>query len=230
VATKLLLIDDDVSSCQMLQMALTQEGFQVALAHDAASGLHKAYTFSPDVVILDVSLPDKDGWQVCRCLHETLDVPILVLTALSSQEDIVKGLDLGADDYVIKPVGPDELTARIRALLRRVDGFHGNEVSQHEPDVIQGNVVVYFDKCQVFVGGKRVHLTSTELHLLSVLVQHRGCVVSHASLLTQVWGPEHASELRLLRLYINYLRRKLERNPSKPSLIRSEWGVGYRFG
>jgi two-component system KDP operon response regulator KdpE len=157
------------------------------------------------------------------------DVPILMLTALSSQEDVVKGLDLGADDYVIKPVSPGELTARIRALLRRADGCHGNEASHHEPVVIHGNVVIYFDKCQVSVEGKRVHLTPTEVHLLSVLVQHRGRVVSHESLLTQVWGPEYASELHLLRLYIGYLRRKLERDPSKPRLISAEWGVGYRF-
>jgi DNA-binding response OmpR family regulator len=230
MAAKLLLIEDDVASCEMLRLILTKEGFQVAVAHDATYGLQEAYALNPDVVILDVMLPDRDGWQVCRYLRETSDVPIMMLTALSSQEDLVKGLDLGADDYIIKPVTPDELVARIRALLRRASERNRTEANQRQSVFMYDNVVIHFDKREVIVDSKPVHLTPTEFHLLSVLVQHRGQVVSHESLLTQIWGRRHVNNLSILQSYVSCLRRKLEKDPSKPSLLRTEWDVGYRFG
>jgi two-component system KDP operon response regulator KdpE len=230
LSAKLLLVDDDVSLCKSLQLMFAKEDYQVEVAHNGVSGLQKAYALKPDAVILDVMMPDMDGWQTCRRLREMSDVPIIMLTALGSGEHVVEGLNLGADDYVVKPVSYEILSARIRALLRRgslpsVEGGHGRG-----PILTYDNLVIDFSKHEVTVDGKRVSLSPTEFRLLSVLARHQGRVLPHAFLLTEVWGPEYVGEMDYLRLYVSYLRRKVERDPSKPSLIQSEWGVGYRLG
>jgi DNA-binding response OmpR family regulator len=152
-----------------------------------------------------------------------------MLTALGSEENVVKGLELGADDYLVKPVTMKELGARVKALLRRAYGNNGSpteisKIIQHE------GLVIDFDKHEVTLRDNRIDLSPTEFKLLSCLVKHKGRVLPHDFLLTQVWGPEYAGELDHLRLYISYLRKKIEKNPSKPELIQNEWGVGYRFG
>jgi DNA-binding response OmpR family regulator len=226
----LLLIDDDPLFCQVIQFALVQKCFEVEVAHDGLSGLEKASTLKPDVVLLDIRLPDISGWEVCSRLREMTGIPIIMLTGLGAEEHIVEGLDLGADDYIIKPVTPEELVARIGAVLRRASPWNGGNAASFQHIFRHANLIIDFERHQVTVDGKRVCLTRTEYRLLSVLARHRGQVLTHEALLLQAWGPEHVAEIHHLHLYINYLRRKLETDPSRPRLIRSEWGVGYYFG
>lgn len=228
----LLLIEDDVTLCEALRFMLTKKGFQVEVAHSAIGGLQKAYAVKPDAVILDIMLPDLDGWQTCARFREMSDVPIIMLTALGSEENVVKGLNLGADDYIVKPVTAEELSARVRALLRRVSRSNspGSSGNGRGPIFTYDNLVIDFDKHEVTVEGKRIDLSPTEFRLLSVMARHKGRMLPHEFLLTEVWGPEYVGEIDYLRLYISYLRRKIEKDPSNPNLIHNEWGVGYRFG
>jgi DNA-binding response OmpR family regulator len=230
--TAVLIIDDDTLLCEALRLMLSKMDFKVEVANDAITGLRKAYAFKPDVILLDIMMPSMDGWQTCQRFREMSDVPIIMLTALDSQENVVKGLDLGADDYIVKPVVASELAARIRAVLRRTSRSNapaGNG-NGREPIFKQDSLVIDFDKYEVTVEDERVDLTPTEFKLLSVLARYKGRVLPHEFLLTEVWGPEYVGEIDYLRLYISYLRRKLEKDKSKPSLIHNEWGIGYRFG
>jgi two-component system KDP operon response regulator KdpE len=209
---------------------LIKSGFQVEVAHNGISGLKKAYALKPDAVLLDIMLPDMDGWQVCRRIREMSDIPIIMLTALGSDENVVERLNLGADDYIVKPVAVEELIARIRALLRRTLRSNPKERKHREPIFTYDYLVIDFDKYEVTVAGKKVRLSPTEFRLLSVLSRYQGRLLPHKFLLSEVWGPEYVSEEEYLRLYISYLRRKIETDPSNPRLIHNEWGVGYRFG
>ena len=174
-------------------------------------------------------MPGMDGWQTCQRFREMTDVPIIMLTALGSQDNVIKGLNLGADDYLVKPVTAQELAARIRALLRRVSRTNGNG-QKKQPILTQDNLVIDLNKYEVTLDGERVDLSPTEFRLLAVLAKYKGRVLPHEFLLTEVWGAEYSGEIDYLRLYISYLRRKLERDPSNPTLIHNEWGIGYRFG
>jgi len=230
VQKQILVIDDDETLQKNLDDILTSLGYKVAIAGTAVEGLQKAYNSKPDLIILDVMLPGMDGWQTCQRFREMSNVPILMLTALGSEEDVVKGLEMGADDYVVKPVTMRELGARIKALLRRSE-FSSDESGLDLSKFIQyQDLIIDFDKHEVTRNNKRIDLSPTEFKLLSCLVKHQGRVLPHEFLLTQVWGSEYTGELDHLRLYISYLRRKIEQNPSKPDLIKNEWGIGYRFG
>jgi two-component system KDP operon response regulator KdpE len=226
--TRILVIDDDQLWCEALKLTLTKKGFKVELAHDGISGLQKAYATNPDVILLDIMMPGMDGKEVCTRFREMADIPVIMLTALNSPEQMIEGLDLGADDYIHKTVTPEELVARIKAVLRRTPDSHlssgRDAIFQHE------HLFVDFHKREVIVNGERIDLSPTEYKLLSVLIRYRGRVLPHDFLLTEVWGPDHIGETRALRLYIGYLRRKLEKDPENPSMIFSEWGIGYRFG
>jgi DNA-binding response OmpR family regulator len=226
---KILVIDDDLILQQTVAENLRTLGYEVDMASKAIEGLQKAYETKPDLIILDVMLPGMDGWQTCRRFREMSTVPIMMMTALGTEDNVVKGLELGADDYLVKPVTLKELGARVKALLRRAYSSNGtiseiSKIIQHE------NLVIDFDKHEVMMDDKRIDLSPTEFKLLSCLVKHKGRVLPHEFLLRQVWGEEYSGELDHLRLYISYLRRKIEVNPSKPELIQNEWGVGYRFG
>jgi two-component system KDP operon response regulator KdpE len=229
MTVKVLLVDDDQAWCHLVDMMLTQKGFQIDIAHNALSGLQRAYASKPDLILLDIMMPGMDGRETCRRFREMTDVPIILLTALSATGVVVEGLELGADDYIIKPVTADVLEARIRAVLRRTSRQppNGSDVG---PVFTYANLVIDFENRQVSVAGKGVELTPIEFSLLSVLVRNRGRVLSHEFLLREVWGPQYIGEMSYLRLYIRYLRRKLEKDPANPQLIHSEWGVGYRFG
>jgi two-component system KDP operon response regulator KdpE len=229
MSTTILLVDDDVLLCNTFHMVLTDMGFSVEMAHTGVDGLKLAYSLQPDVILLDVMMPEMDGWEACRRFKEMCDVPIIMLTAVDSQDNVIKGLDLGADDYIIKTVTSEELGARIRAVLRRASRSNVSSGKQ-KPIITQDNLVIDFDKHEVTVDSNRIDLSPTEFRLLSVLARHKGRVLPHGYLLTQVWGPEYIGEIDYLRLYISYLRRKLEKDPSNPNLIYNEWGVGYRFG
>lgn len=227
--SKVLFIDDDHELCELIQLMLTEMGFEVEVANNGLAGLQKAYSFKPDVIVLDVMMPNMDGWQTCARFREMTDVPIIMLTALGSQEEVIKGLNLGADDYLVKPVTANELAARIKAVLRRVSRSDNNG-HRKEAILSQDNLVIDLDKYEVTLSGERVDLSPTEFKLLSVLVKYKGRVLPHEFLLTEVWGVEYIGEIDYLRLYISYLRRKLEVDPSNPALIHNEWGIGYRFG
>jgi DNA-binding response OmpR family regulator len=229
MSTRILLVDDDELLCQSFQLILNDMGFDVDLAHTGVEGLKKAYSLQPDVILLDVMMPDMDGWETCQRFKEMCDVPIIMLTAIDAQENVIKGLDLGADDYIVKTVTSEELGARIRAVLRRAN--RSNVASgKQKPIITQDNLIIDFDKHEVTVDNERIDLSPTEFRLLSVMARHKGRVLPHDFLLTQVWGPEYIGEIDYLRLYISYLRRKLEKDPANPTLIFNEWGVGYRFG
>lgn len=226
--TRVLVIDDDPLWCEALSLTLTNKGFQVDVAYDGLGGLQKAYSTSPNLILLDIMMPGMDGKEVCTRFKEMADIPIIMLTALDSPGQMIEGLDLGADDYVQKTVTPDELVARIRAVLRRMPGNHisngRDSIFKHE------HLFIDFNKREVMANDERVDLSPTEYKLLSTLVRYRGRVLPHDFLLSEVWGPDHIGETRALRLYIGYLRRKLEKDPANPTLILSEWGIGYRFG
>jgi two-component system KDP operon response regulator KdpE len=171
-------------------------------------------------------MPEMDGWEVCRRLVEISNVPILMLTARGAEADIVKGLRLGADDYLAKPFSVAEFTARIQALLRRA----GSRSQTDKPDAYSvGNLTIDLSRRLVMRGGEVVDLTPTEFKLLQCFVTHRDRVLPHQFLLTEVWGPEYSGETSYLKLYVSYLRKKIEEDPANPELIVTEWGVGYRF-
>ena len=230
MTTKILLIEDDFVLSETMRLMLTKKGFTVEVAGDAITGLQKAYALKPDVILLDIMLPGMDGWQALSRFREMSDVPIIMLTAVGSDDKIVKGLDMGADDYIVKPVTADELTARIRALLRRVSPSENSNGGRRGQILTIDYLTIDFDKHEVSVDGNRVDLSPTEFRLLSVLARNKGRMLPHEFLLNEVWGPEYTGDIDYLRLYISYLRRKLEKNLKKPSLIHNEWGVGYRFG
>lgn len=221
----ILIIDDDADLAKIVQINLEREGFKTVIASSGVEGLQKAYSSQPDLVILDIMMPGMDGWTTCRRLREISDVPIIMLTARGMESDIVKGLELGSDDYIVKPFGTKELLARIHALLRRAD----SSATKRPPIFSDGELTVDFAKRTVTVRGDQVDLTPTEFKLLSTFVQNEGRVLPHRFLLTQVWGPEYADEVNYLKLYVRYLRQKIEEDPSNPNYILTEWGVGYRF-
>jgi two-component system KDP operon response regulator KdpE len=226
MSVTVLLIDDDVDMCDLMKMALTPYDMRVEVAHDGLAGVQQVYRTQPDVILLDIMMPNLDGWETCRRIREMSDVPIIILSALNRQDAIIRGLNIGADDFICKPIVPETVVARINAVVRRTakaDAFN-------LPVVKQDNVIVDLFKYEVKVDGNRVRLSRTEFKLLAALVKRKGRVLSHQQLLKEVWGGEYIGEIDQLRLYISYLRRKLERDPASPRLIQTEWNVGYRFG
>jgi two-component system KDP operon response regulator KdpE len=225
---RILVIDDDRGLVELLKTILEFRKYQVMVAYNGREGLRTAYETRPDLVILDVMMPGMDGWDVCRRLREISDVPIIMLTACANQKEIVQGLTIGADDYLTKPFSSEELNARIQAVLKRSND--GRSRGSNPPLYSNGQLTIDFDRRIVQVRGKKVNFTPTEFRLLSCLVRNEGRVLPHQYLLTEVWGPDHASELDYVKHYIRYLRNKIEENPSQPRYILTEWGVGYRFG
>lgn len=221
---RILLIDDDAELPGVVGVALEREGFEVIMAPDGPEGLRAAYRHHPDLVILDVMMPRLDGWKTCQRLRELSDVPIIMLTAKTRETDVVKGLILGADDYVTKPFSVAELVARVQACLRRTEP--GN--SRPESTVlVSGDLRVDLVRRKVTLRGEPVDLTPTEFRLLSLLARNRGKVVPHHKLLREVWGPEYTEEFDYLHLYVSYLRRKIEIEPANPEFIKTAWGEGY---
>jgi two-component system, OmpR family, KDP operon response regulator KdpE len=228
MTTKLLLIDNDVTLCTTLEELLTQKGYQVEVAPNGASGLQKAYLFHPDAIVLDIELPDMDGWEVCRRIREMADTPIILHTRFGSGEDMLKGLGLGVDHYIVKPVTGQEVAANVQAVLRRVSR---QSAAKGKLNFAFGSMAIDYYKREVTVAGRRIDLTPTEFRLLSCLAQYSGRVLSHEFLLSNVWGPEYnASEADHVRLYVSRLRRKMKIGQPQTDLISTEWGLGYRLG
>lgn len=224
-AATVLIIEDDPPIRRLLRVSLESEGFRVVEANDGQEGLRQAATRAPDVVILDLGLPDRDGLEVTRQLREWSSVPILVLSARGRESDKIAALDAGADDYVTKPFGAGELMARLRVALR-----HRARAGQNgEPVFRVGALEVDLERRRVTVAGQEVHLTPTEHRLLRILVQHAGKVLTHAFLLREVWGPGYSGQSHYVRVYMGQLRQKLERDPARPRYFVNEPGVGYRM-
>ncbi len=219
-----LVVDDDVALVKALLLALQDDGFEALGAFSGKEALRQVYEHHPDLVILDVMMPDMDGFETCRRIRDVSNVPILMMTAKTSEEDLVKGLDSGADDYVFKPFGVKALLARVQALLRRAEFPSTDRVTTR---LVNGDMEMDLVLRRVTIGGKPIKLTPTEFRLLSCLMQRPGETVSHKELLTRVWGPEYADEAQYLKLYIGYLRRKVEQDPRNPARIISERGFGY---
>jgi two-component system KDP operon response regulator KdpE len=221
----ILVIDDEPQILRALRTILVEKGFKVTVASRGEEGLTLAAADQPDLVILDLGLPDMDGIDVCGRLREWTQCPILVLSVRDSEREKVAALDKGADDYLTKPFGIEELLARVRVAMRH------RETTPHEQAtrIEAGRLVIDLAWHTVTRDGKPVRLTATEFNLLAYLVQNRGRVLTHHSILTYVWGPEDAEHTEYLRVYMRQLRKKLEENPDEPQHLLTEPGVGYRF-
>jgi two-component system KDP operon response regulator KdpE len=224
--TKVLVVDDEPQIVRALRINLSARGYQVLTAHDGVSALRAAAEAKPDVVVLDLGLPDLDGTEVIAGLRGWTTVPILVLSARTDSSDKVEALDAGADDYVTKPFGMDELLARLRAAVRRSTA---SSADGEEAVVETASFTVDLAAKKVHRNGVEVHLTPTEWGVLEVLARNRGRLVAQKQLLQDVWGPQYATESHYLRVYLAQLRRKLEPEPSRPRHLLTEPGMGYRF-
>ncbi|WP_448103064.1 response regulator [Luteibacter jiangsuensis] len=226
IAPRVLVIDDEVQIRRFLDIGLRAEGYQVFLAGTGKEGLGLAATQSPDVVILDIGLPDMEGHEVLRELRAWSQVPVLMLSVRDAESEKVKALDRGANDYVTKPFGIQELMARLRVLLRT--GAKGGE-AEASLRYDDGALSIDVARREVFVGGQPVALTRKEFAVLSLLVRHAGRVVGQQQVLREVWGPTHAQDTHYLRIVMGKLRQKLGDDPSSPRWLKTEPGVGYRF-
>lgn len=220
-----LVVDDEPRMIGFIRMNLELEGHQVIEAHNGLEALEAIRTQLPDVVLLDVMMPELDGFETLRMLREFSEIPVIMLTAKGDENDKVYGLELGADDYVTKPFGPRELASRIKAVMRRVKTPEPEEAILK----IDDRLSVDFNQREVIVDGERVKLRPTEYRLLYHLIENAGWTVEHEQLLAKVWGYEYRDEAHYVRLYVNYLREKIEEDPSNPRYILTERGVGYRF-
>ncbi len=222
----ILAVDDNPKMTRFIRMNLELEGYRVSEATSGLESLDKVREEIPDLVLLDVMMPEMDGFETLQRIREVSNVPVIMLTVKNEEEDKVRGLELGADDYVTKPFSPRELSSRIKALLRRAEMPAPTEKTMLE---INDHLSIDFQRHEVWVDGERVKLRPTEYRLLYHLVNNAGWVMSHEVLLSKVWGPEYRDEVQYLRLYINYLRQKIEPDPANPRYILTERGVGYRF-
>jgi DNA-binding response OmpR family regulator len=225
---KVLVIEDDPGIIEVVSLCfqLRWSGTTVVSAANGHKGVELVETESPDVVILDIGLPDIDGYQVLREIRRFSEVPVLMLTVRGEDTDVAKGLELGADDYITKPFSHIELIARVQAVLRRAQGLN---VTNEERPFISGRLSVDFNRNEVLLSGKPVKLTSTERKLLYYLIRNEGRILSHESLLAKVWGDTYVDARDLLRVHIQHLRQKLEDNAESPNIIVTEHGIGYKF-
>lgn len=221
-----LVVDDELYMVKFMRMNLELEGCRVITATNGREALERVREDMPDIVLLDIMMPEMDGFETLRHLRRFSQVPVIILTAKDEEEDRIRGLELGADDYIGKPFSHRELVSRIRAVLRR---YYTPPPIPQSLVVIDDRLSIDFARREVLVNGERVNLRPTEYRLLYHLVQNAGYVQTHQMLLSKVWGPEYRDESHYLRLYITYLRQKIEEDPANPRYILTERGVGYRF-
>src|SRR5512133_3280699 len=222
----ILVVDDEERMARFIRLNLEHDGFQVVEVYRGMKAIQSLRDDLPDLILLDVMLPDIDGFEVLKMIREGSSVPVIMLTAKGEEDDRVRGLELGADDYITKPFSPRELVSRVKAVIRRTEGASG---SMHDIIEVDDRLKIDFDRREIWLEGKLVKLRPTEYRLLYHLVQNAGWVVTHDQLLVKVWGYEYSDEPHYVRLYINYLRQKLEKDPANPKYILTERGVGYRF-
>ena len=224
----ILIVDDEARMRRFMQMNLDLEGYRVIEASNGLEAIDRVREDLPDLVLLDVMMPEMDGFEALHIIRETSTVPVIMLTVRDDEEDKVKGLELGADDYVTKPFSHRELASRIKAVLRRTEmdsSIPGGKSLIKVDDYLQ----IDFNRRQVFVDGKPIKLRPTEYRLLYHLIQNAGYTLTHEIILSKVWGYEYQDESQYVRLYITYLRQKIEPDPSNPRYILTERGIGYRF-
>ena len=224
---RILVVDDERRMIGFIRMNLELEGHLVLEAHNGYEALDALRKNLPDIILLDVMMPELNGFETLRLVREISDVPVIMLTAKGEEDDRVYGLELGADDYITKPFGPRELSSRVRAVLRRYASSTSNP--QEAILKIDDRLSVDYNRREVIVNGEHIKLRPTEYRLLYHLIQNAGWTVPHELLLAKVWGYEYREEAHYVRLYVNYLREKIEENPSEPVYILTERGVGYRF-
>jgi len=226
VKEKILVIDDDIEFLELTRTWLDSAGYEVMVAEDGIQGLRNLYINRPNLVLLDANMPKMDGWEVCRRIRDMCDIPVLMVTVNGQKADLLRGFGLGADDFIVKPVHFPEVIARVRAALRRVNlteedngpsSFHNDEIK------------IDWKSHQVYIRGELVKLSPTEFKLLSCLIRNRGWIVTHTQLLEKAWGPNYVGDKSFVKLYIRYLRKKIEEDPGRPKYIMTERGVGYRF-
>jgi DNA-binding response OmpR family regulator len=223
---KILQIEDDKEFINLTRKWLENAGYEVLTAEDGVEGIRRVYSSRPNLVLLDANVPKMDGWEVCRRIRDMSEIPVLMLTVCSEKTDRLKGFDLGADDYITKPVDFPELVARVQAILRRSDSVPQDD----GPSIFQnGEIEVEWRSRQVWVRGKRVKLSPIEYKILACLIKNRGWIVTHEQILEKAWGPNYIGDKSFVKLYIRYLRQKIEENPHNPRLILTERGVGYYF-
>ena len=220
---RILVVDDDVKAVELVKLYLSRDGYRVMTANDGLEALRLAQESHPDLIVLDLMLPGMDGLEICRTIRRESDVPIIMLTARTTDEDKLTGLGMGADDYVTKPFSPRELAARVRAVLRRLPGERG-------PDEIKyGEITINFKKHEVSLGGIPLNLTPVEFKLLGVLVKEPGRVFSREQLIEDALGFDFEGFNRTIDVHILNLRRKLETEPGRPKYIKTVYGAGYKF-
>ncbi len=220
---KILVVDDDVKTVELVKLYLNRDGYRVLTAYDGIEALHLARESHPDLIVLDLMLPGVDGLEICRILRTESDVPIIMLTAMTTDQDRLTGLDLGADDYVTKPFSPRELAARVRAVLRRLPGERGPEKIEH------GELTLNFLKHEAFLAGKPLNLTPVEFKLLGVLVKEPGRVFSRSQIIEKALGYDFDGFDRTIDVHILNLRRKIEPDPRHPRYIKTVYGAGYKL-
>jgi len=220
---RILVVDDDVKTVELVKLYLKRDGYKVLTAYDGVEALRLAREAHPNLIVLDIMLPGMDGLEVCRTLRDESDVPIIMLTARVTDQDKLTGLELGADDYVIKPFSPRELAARVRAVLRRLPGERGPEKIQ------RGDLTLDFNKQEVTIADRTLNLTTLEFKLLGVLAREAGKVFSRAQLIEEALGYDFEGFDRTIDVHIFNLRRKLEIEPDRPGYIKTVYGAGYKF-
>jgi two-component system KDP operon response regulator KdpE len=223
----ILVVDDEQRMARFIRLNLEHDGFQVVEAYRGLEAMQALRDALPDLVILDVMMPDLDGFEVLKLIREFSSIPVIMLTARGEEDDRVRGLELGADDYITKPFSPRELVSRVRAVLRRTES--SGSAPRGEVIEVDERLKIDFDRREVWLNGELVRLRPTEYRLLYHLVQNAGWVLTYDQILTKVWGYEYRDEPHYVRLYVNYLRQKLEEDPANPKYILTERGVGYRF-
>lgn len=223
---RILVVDDEERMVRFIRLNLEHDGFNVLEAYRGQQAIDRIRTGLPDLVLLDVMMPDMDGFEVLKTIREISQLPVIMLTAKNEEDDRVRGLELGADDYISKPFSPRELVSRVKAVLRRTEASSSNI---HGAIEVDEHLKMDFDRHEIWLDGQLVDLRPTEYRLLYHLVQNAGWVLSHDQILTNVWGYEYRDQPHYVRLYINYLRKKLEKDPANPVYILTERGVGYRF-
>lgn len=222
----ILVVDDEERMARFIRLNLEHDGFQVVEAYRGMQAIQALRDKMPDLILLDVMMPDMDGFEVLETIREISLVPVIMLTAKGEEDDRVRGLELGADDYVTKPFSPRELVSRVRAVLRRTESGSNTEDGVIEVDE---HLKLDFGRREIKLDGELVKLRPTEYRLLYHLVQNAGWVLTYDQILSKVWGYEYRDEPHYVRLYVNYLRQKLEKDPANPKYILTERGVGYRF-
>ena len=220
---KVLVVDDDVKTVELVKLYLDRDGYQVLTAYNGVEALRVAREGYPDLIVLDLMLPDIDGLEICRTLRRESDIPIIMLTARTTDRDKLAGLDLGADDYVTKPFSPKELAARVRAVLRRLPGERGPE------EIKAGKLSMNFATHEARFGDRPLNLTTVEFNLLGILAKEPGRVHSRTSLIEEALGYDFEGFDRTIDVHILNLRRKVEPDPSHPRYIRTVYGIGYKF-